>query len=584
MKSISIFLLLFLSCYFGTEAQQLPFSQADATLPALAYSACAWGDYDHDGDLDLAFTGAEGNNPVTRILRNDNGIFTDLEANVQGLHYGSVEWGDYDSDGDLDLLVTGIDSQGNPYTIIFKNTDGLFADAGCNLPGVMDGQASWGDYNNDGNPDILLVGSSMGRIYRNDGNGQFIDINAQLPNLETAMCCWNDYNNDGKSDVLVCGYAEGTMVSKLYQNNHGIFSEVIISPEPIVGLYGGQAKWADLDNDGDQDLVIAGMDINIEGYFLIYRNDGYDHFTRFSESAANLLNPSIDIGDFDQDGLPDIVLIGSIPGCGGPAVTMLLQNMEFMNFLEVSTLLPGYRMGGVTWGDYNNDGFTDLLLTGIDTFGAPNTGLYLNNLGDTTLIALNTPPSPPQGLNVTMEAEKAILHWNSATDAQTPKNAMSYNISIGTSPGSFDIFSPLSVPATGLRKITAPGNASADTSWIISGIPGGTYYFSVQAIDNGFMPGSFSTPLMFDFTPMGIAAPEQSTFSISPNPCQNRLMIHNGTSATFDLNILIVNELGRTCYQGNNPKEIDISSWSDGIYLVQSTTGKGTQSVKLIKN
>ena len=366
MKIRSVAAMTLLAFHFHAAAQQPMFSQAAVALPQLAYSACAWGDFDHDGDLDLALTGAEGNTPLTKIFRNDNGSFTDIQASLLPLHFGSVEWGDYDHDGQLDLLVTGIESQGTAHTILYKNTNGIFTDSGITLPGIMDGQATWGDLDNDGYPDILLAGSSMARIYKNTGNGDFININAPLPVVETTMCCWNDYNNDGQSDVLVCGNTGGGMVSKLYRNDHGVFTEVSISPEPLAGLYGGQARWADLDNDGDLDLAIAGMDLYVDGYLLFYRNDGNDHFTKFEGNSANLLNPSIDLGDYNNDGLTDIVVAGTIAGCGGPAATRLLKNLGSMIFTDVSSLLPGFKLGGVTWGDYNNDGYSDLLFTGLD--------------------------------------------------------------------------------------------------------------------------------------------------------------------------------------------------------------------------
>ena len=584
MKLLAVSTLLLMAFNLKSVAQQPAFTEANVTLPQLAYSACAWGDYDHDGDLDLALTGAEGNNPLTKIFRNDNGQFTDIQANLLALHYGSVEWGDYDNDGDLDLLVTGIESLGNPHTIIFKNSGGIFTDSGISLPGVMDGQASWGDFNNDGNLDILLAGSEMARIYRNDGNDLFTNINAPLPNLETAMCCWNDYNNDGQMDVMVCGNTGGGIVSKLFKNDHGIFTEVTISPDPFLGLYGGQVKWADLDNDGDQDLVIAGMDLYVDGYFLIYRNDGNNHFTKSDNNSANLLNPYFDFGDYNADGLIDIIIMGTISGCGGPAVTRLLQNLGAMSFTDVSPLLPGFKLGGVTWGDYNNDGYTDLLFTGLDVFEMPKTGLYLNNLGDTSHFTLNSPPSSPQGLEVTMEPDKAILRWNSSSDTQTLKNALSYNISIGTTSESHDVLSPLAVLNTGYRMVTAPGNASTDTNWIISDIPPGTYYFSVQAIDNGFMPGVFSAPKMFTYAPVGIDQHEKPTFSISPNPCHDRILIHDGTSAQPDIRIRIMDETGKCFYEGPNPGVMNIATWPNGMYMIQKTDSKVTLSAKFFKN
>ena len=575
--------ILFILVFMVRSHAQEPFSQTNVGLPQLEYSACAWGDFDNDGDLDLALTGLDGNNLLTKIYGNKNGNFTDIGANLLPLHFGSVEWGDYDTDGDLDLLSTGIDILGNPFTRIYKNNSGTFTDTGINLPGVNDGQATWGDYDNDGDLDILIVGSLVTSIFRNDGNDQFVNINAPLTPVQSAMGCWVDYNNDGQPDAMVSGDTGGGMITRLYKNNHGEFTEVNISPSPFLGLFGGQVKWADLDNDGDQDLAITGTDEYIDGYFIIYRNDGNDHFTKLDEYGANLLTSSLDIGDFNADGLPDIVLMGRIPGCGGSAVTILLQNLGSMNFSEVSMQIPGFKQGGVTWGDYNNDGYSDLLFTGFDNLGAPKTELYLNNLGNTSVFISNTPPSPPQGLNVAMESDKASLHWNSSSDAQTPKDALSYNISIGTLPGLFDVFSPMAMPNSGFRMVATPGNTSADTSWTISDIPAGTYYFSVQAIDNGFMPGEFSEPYMFNFAPVGMAGKNTpEPLIISPNPFTDNIQLNGKNS--FGAHIQVYNSKGQTVYESQYNGPINTNGWQKGIYMIRILNEEGSLTSKALKN
>ena len=584
MKSFTISLLFLLVFRFSSFTQQLPFSPSNISLPQLAYSASAWGDFDHDGDLDLALTGAEGNNPVTKILRNDNGTFTEAATGFD-LHYGSVEWGDINHDGDLDLLATGIDMTGVPYTWVMLNVGGSFAFFGVPFPGVMDGQATFGDVNNDGSLDVLLAGSSMVRIYQNDGTGIFDSIHAGLPNLEAAVCSWVDYNNDGQSDVFISGNTGGGIISKLYQNNHGVFTEVTITPEPFAGLYGGQAKWADLDNDGDQDLVIAGTDLYVDGHFIFYRNDGNGQFTKFEYPEASLLNPFFDLADYNADGLIDVALIGTIPGCGGPPATLLLKNTGSFVFNTVSTLIPGYKLGAVSWGDYNNDGYSDLLLTGMDAFDVPKTTLYLNNLGDTSYVSSNTPPTTPGSLTVTLQSDKAILHWGSAGDSRTPKNGLSYNIRIGTQPDNSDILSPLASVSDGSRLVAAMGNTTTDTSYFLTGIPNGTYYFSVQAIDNGFRAGTFASPCMFSYSTVGIQnAGKDLGISFSPNPCHDYVTIRQSSSADVNSRIKIIYESGQCFYEGIVPDDLDISKWPKGLYLVQNLNSKELTSARFIKN
>lgn len=575
IAALSLLLLTGLS-----SAAQL-FTQHPAALPQLSYSSCVWGDYDRDGDLDIALIGAQGVTPLSGIFRNDGGVFTANPSVLLPLHFGSAEWGDYDRDGDLDLLLTGMDAAGGSHTILYKNELGLFTEqAGTNLPGLTDGQATWGDLDNDGYPDILLSGVGLSRIYRNNHDGTFTDISVPLPALESPMCCWNDYNNDGQQDVLVAGNTGGGMIAWLYRNDHGTFTKVNVGPEPFYGLYGGQVRFADLDGDGDQDLAINGTDLFVDPYFLIYRNEGNDQFTKIDGLGAGLLNPWFDLGDYDGDGLTDIILIGTTPGCGGVAVTRLLKNYGDMNFSDLSTLLPGYKLGCASWGDVNNDGWNDLLFTGLDAFEADQTDIFLNNLGNLNF-GLNTPPTVPDGLTCQMNATSATMRWNPASDGQTPSKALTYNLMIGTQPGTADVLSPMSDPATGLRSVCAPGNAGHDTAWILTGIPAGTYWFSVQAVDNGFMGSAFSASCQFTYSPtLGLREGDLNRLTLTPNPCHDRLEIR---SLRENARLRICNASGACLFDGKNPGMLDVSGWPNGVYVVTLTSGSEQTVRKLIR-
>src|SRR5512138_1402752 len=199
---------LLLSLFFAGITGMLPaqnlFTPVLANLPHMGNSYAAWGDFDKDGDLDLAIAGeTSSSTAVTRLFRNDAGVFTEVPGTLPGVHYPSLDWGDFDNDGDLDLLLAGQDSTGVPVTKILRNKDGGLSATSINLPGIYDGRACWGDFDNDNDPDILMSGVGENGIYiskilRNEGGEAFTDIGAGLMGFQTASACWVDYNNDGQ--------------------------------------------------------------------------------------------------------------------------------------------------------------------------------------------------------------------------------------------------------------------------------------------------------------------------------------------------------------------------------------------------
>jgi uncharacterized membrane protein YeaQ/YmgE (transglycosylase-associated protein family) len=143
-----------------------------AGLPGVWYSSAAWGDYDNDGDLDILLTGRTGpSGYIPRVYRNDGGSFVDIVAGLMGVYVSSAAWGDYDKDGDLDILLTG--HTGSEWiSRVYRNDGGSFVDIVAGLTGVYACSAAWGDYDNDGDLDILLTGDTgsalISHVYRND--------------------------------------------------------------------------------------------------------------------------------------------------------------------------------------------------------------------------------------------------------------------------------------------------------------------------------------------------------------------------------------------------------------------------------
>src|SRR6185436_6273171 len=144
-------------------------------VPGMAEGGAVWGDMDNDGDLDLAVSGGAGDQirHYCRIYRNENGALNSVAAELPASVHGSVAWGDYDNDGDLDLLVSGLLTNGF-FTRIFRNNNSVFTDTGILLPAVGYADAQWCDYDRDGDLDIAIMGFHqqanvpLTRIYRND--------------------------------------------------------------------------------------------------------------------------------------------------------------------------------------------------------------------------------------------------------------------------------------------------------------------------------------------------------------------------------------------------------------------------------
>ncbi len=138
----------------------------DHGLPPANLSDTEWGDYDGNGDLDLALTGctAMTGPDIAKVYENDGtGVFTEV-ADLLPLYRSSVAWGDYDLDGDLDLALCGYDGVGL-YTVVYENTGTGFVDSGFQFPGMYEGALCWCDVDGDCDPDLFMVGGDWSNKY-----------------------------------------------------------------------------------------------------------------------------------------------------------------------------------------------------------------------------------------------------------------------------------------------------------------------------------------------------------------------------------------------------------------------------------
>lgn len=221
-------------------------------------TAAMWIDFDGDADRDVLFGSTSSGDP-SRFFRNDGDEFVDV--GLLGLAPGilSAVSGDYDADGDNDILVTGASGAGTA-SRVYRNDGGTFADAAAGLDDIS-GDGDWADYDADGDLDIILVGTVSGNpdrtaIYRNDG-GTFVDIATAVRPLTGADVDWGDYDADGDLDVLFWGNESGgsNKFSGVFRNDAGVFEELDMD---FLEIRDATISWADQDDDGDLDVLLSG--------------------------------------------------------------------------------------------------------------------------------------------------------------------------------------------------------------------------------------------------------------------------------------------------------------------------------------
>ncbi|MDD4309325.1 MAG: T9SS type A sorting domain-containing protein [Candidatus Cloacimonetes bacterium] len=235
-------------------------------LPGMTSGSISLADYDGDGDLDILLTGAIGNVGYTKILRND-GIesFPGIAHLLPQVRFGDAKWVDYDGDGDYDVSITG-QTNSAPWRVtkIFRNDDGEFVDSGIEFPALNKSSWEWVDINSDGYLDCIINGfdgvSRRTCLFLGNAAGTFTEILHTLPDLEDTEISWGDFNNDGKPDLLMLGVgaiiAENSYYCKIYLNEGGGVFSLLKDLQPNGSV---ASSIVDFNNDGRLDYLVSGV-------------------------------------------------------------------------------------------------------------------------------------------------------------------------------------------------------------------------------------------------------------------------------------------------------------------------------------
>lgn len=321
-------------------------------------------DYNNDGHPDLlilrgGWFGEHGKYPMSLMRNNGNGTFDDVteEAGLMSLHpTQTAAWADFDGDGWLDLFVgheqTGKES--HPSQLFHNNHDGTFTEVAAanklDKLGFVKGVA-WGDFNNDGRPDLYISRKNQPNIlFRNDGprdkkhpqpdRWQFTDVTETAgvaEPIESFPTFFFDYDNDGWPDLFVGGYWFDTLndigafqmkktfraeVPRLYHNNHnGTFTDVTKLMRLDRAIIPMGAGFGDLDNDGWLDIYLGTGDPAFEALLpnRMFRNNQGKEFQDVTTSGGFghlQKGHGIAFGDIANNGNEDVfeVMGGALPG------------------------------------------------------------------------------------------------------------------------------------------------------------------------------------------------------------------------------------------------------------------------------
>jgi hypothetical protein len=373
-KIVLLFVLLLL--YGINHAQTIdvmfhvpatPFQDADV-------GAMAFGDIDNDNDQDLVITGKGGPVKTTLYINDGSGNFSEASGtpfvNVYG---GTVGFADVNNDDFIDLLITGTTGGGTrTVNLYINNQNGNFATRATPFVPANNGDFAFADIDNDEDNDLIYTGlgatDKFTKLYLNDGSANFSEVvSTPFEALNSSSVRFIDVENDGDEDVILCGqfntapFSTNVYSTKLYRNNgNGIFT--MDTASSFIGSSSGDLSVADSDNDGDLDILLNGN--SPQGLITkLYINNGTGLFTEVAGTPfTGTQVGAAQFADFNNDGKKDVILLGAKTGIPS-ATAEIYQNQGNNAFILTNTMIATY-LGSLAIADVDGDNDLDFIFGG----------------------------------------------------------------------------------------------------------------------------------------------------------------------------------------------------------------------------
>jgi len=253
------------------------------------------------------------------------------------------------------------------------------------------------DANGDGNMDFLITGNQgdgtdLTTLYINDGIGGFYPSgNSVFTNVKNGACAFADIDGDGDQDILITGIFNGnTGIAEIYKND-GFGNYTMTNQPSLAGSWLSSVAFADIDGDNDQDLVISGLNNSLVAHTTLYTNDGTGSFSQVSGTPlVGLKSGEIAFADIDGDDDQDLFITGSDDASVKTSMVYLNNGSGVFNSIQ-NTPYPGVDQSSVHFTDIDGDNDMDLFLGGVNDNLETILQLYKNDGTGYFDIVLNTP-------------------------------------------------------------------------------------------------------------------------------------------------------------------------------------------------
>lgn len=469
---------------------------------------------------------AAGWDEMSILARPDGngGLSFDYENRIQCTAYTNAIFFDYNNDGNLDLLVMGSGadwklSRDVKFLLLYKN---MGPESGYQMRRVPDATTGFiqavdeaylnpvtvGDVNHDGYADIVTMtyrGDRCIDLYLNNGgDGSFTHTLIDNKAMTNGAVTLGDINNDGNLDILANGWSADSAVKGMavyMGNGDGTF--VKTSPAPLFGTFEGHATLADLNGNGNLDIVMTGHGDNWSRHAKIFYNtagaDGTPAFQLVDNNVSGLTGVNLGevlAADFNGDGLMDLVLNGREDG-DATRVRMFYRQSDGTYTLDTSyPICPVNTEGGINMADWDCDGNMDIVIGGYKGTDAPQdcyaTPLRIyRNTSDS-----NNRPEAPASVSVKQDGDYIEMTWTDGSDDVTPAAALRYNVYVRNDlTGETFCIIPADIENGYLKVGTdlATTVSANRKSLRIKPLGNGTHTVGVQTLDQSFAPSRFTT-------------------------------------------------------------------------------------------